>query len=134
MMAKTLADLIAEARAEIGEIQPDELEALIEGGGNPLLVDVREADEHRAGRIPDSVLIPRGLLEGAADPNNKHRRAALCTARQRTVVLYCDTGARSALATRTLLRMGFAHPLNLAGGIELWAAEDLPIEADDTGR
>ncbi len=133
-MAKTLADLIAAARSQIHEIQPDDLAELLDTGTDLLLIDVREPDEYGAGHIPGSELIPRGQLEGAADPGNKHRRRILFTARQRPVVLYCDTGARSALATHTLLEMGFEQPRNLAGGIELWAAEDLPIETGGHGR
>ena len=133
-MAKTLTDLIAAARGQIQEIQPDDLADLLDSRADVLLIDVREPDEYSAGHIPGSELIPRGQLEGAADPGNKHRRPKLFNARQQLVVLYCDTGARSALATHTLLEMGFVQPRNLAGGIELWAAEDLPLEAGGHGR
>lgn len=129
-MSKTLSDFIVEARGRVQEIQADELdERLEEDAQSVLVVDVREPYEYEQGHIPGSLLIPRGMLEGAADPNNKHRIEALYTARDKTVVIYCDTGARSAMAADTLGQMGFSDVLNLAGGIKMWEAEDLDLES-----
>lgn len=127
---KTLADYIREARARIRELTADELEEMIDEREDLLLVDVREHDEYQAGHIPKALLVPRGMLEGAADPNNKHRLEALYSARQRPVVVYCETGARSAMAADTLQEMGFEEVYNLAGGTEIWEAEDLPLVRD----
>ena len=128
-MAKTLSDFISEARARIKEIQADELEELIDEGEDVVLVDVRETYEYEKAHIPGSLLIPRGMLEGAADPNNKHRIEALYTARDKKVVVVCDSGSRSAMAVDTLQQMGFNHVLNLAGGLKMWEAEDFDIES-----
>jgi rhodanese-related sulfurtransferase len=128
-MSKTLSDFIQEARANLQEIQADDLAERIEDGEDLLLVDVREPYEYEQTHIPDSLLIPRGMLEGAADPNNKHRVETLYSARGRELVLVCDTGARSAMACTTLNLMGFDQVLNLAGGIKMWEAEDLPLES-----
>ncbi|WP_366526583.1 rhodanese-like domain-containing protein [Acidiferrobacter sp.] len=46
-------------------------------------------------------------------------------------MVYCESGARSALATDTLQEMGFGDVRNLAGGCVLWEAEGLPLVADD---
>lgn len=126
-MAKSLIDLIQEARSRIRELGVDEVDALL-NEGDILLVDVREPYEFERGHLPGAVLIPRGTLEGAADPSNQHRIEALYSARHRTVVVYCETGARSALAADTLQQMGFEDVYNLAGGIKLWEAEDLEVE------
>lgn len=125
---KTLADLVSEARARIREWDADELHTQLTSGADVLLIDVREPDEYARGHLPGSLLLPRGLLEAAADPSNRHRVAAVHSARERTVVLICDTGARSALAADTLQQMGFRQVYNLAGGIQLWEAEDYPVE------
>ena len=127
-MTKTLSDFISEARERVTDIQADDLEELIEDGDDLVLVDVREPYEYEKAHIPGAVLIPRGMLEGAADPNNKHRIEALYTARDKKVVVYCETGARSAMAVDTLQQMGFTDALNLAGGLKMWEAEDLDIE------
>ncbi len=129
MAPKTLEDFIRDARSRIQEIRPDELDEMIENHDDLLIVDVREPDEYRLGHIPGSLLVPRGTLEAAADPRNRHRVEPLCSARGRTIVVYCDTGARSALAADTLNQMGFAS-YNLAGGIVLWEADELPLIRD----
>ncbi|MEJ2479604.1 MAG: rhodanese-like domain-containing protein [Acidihalobacter sp.] len=127
-MPKTLSDFIQEARARIKEISADDLAELLEDAAEPLVVDTREPYEYAVRHIPGSLLIPRGVLESAADPANARRVEALCGARKRTVVLYCDTGARSAMGAAVLMDMGFADVRNLAGGLKLWEAEDLEVE------
>jgi rhodanese-related sulfurtransferase len=126
-MAKTLADFVTEARSRIKEIDPQRLEELIRTHDDLLLVDVREPHEFANEHLEDAILVPRGTLEGAADAANKRRVDPLYTARNRPIVVYCDTGARSAMAADTLQQMGFTQVYNLAGGIELWIAEDLPV-------
>ena len=129
-MAKKLGDFIAEARARIKEVSADELEEMIQRRADILIVDVREPWEFEAARLPDAILVPRGTLEGAADPNYKHRDPVLCRAYTRPIVLYCQTGGRSAMAVDTLNQMGFTEVYNLAGGIEVWEAEDYPVISD----
>lgn len=126
-MAKTLGDLVTEARRQIREVDAETLDDWIRSRDDLLVVDVREADEFHEGHIPDAVLVPRGLLEGAADPDYKHRHPLLCDARDRPVVLYCAGGGRAALAAATLQVMGFEEVYNLAGGMEVWEAEGLPV-------
>lgn len=127
-MAKSLSELIQQARTRIREIGAEDLDEWLRESDGIVLVDVREPYEFERGHIPNAILIPRGTLEGAADPNNEHRIESLYTARHRTVVVYCETGARSALAADTLQQLGFDDVYNLAGGIKLWEAEDCDIE------
>jgi len=127
-MPKKLGDFVAEARARIDEVSADDLEEMVEERDDLLIVDVREGWEFQAGRIPHSLLVPRGTLEGAADPGYKHRDPVLCQAYERPIVIYCQTGGRSAMAVDTLNQMGFREVYNLAGGIEMWEAEDYPVE------
>jgi rhodanese-related sulfurtransferase len=124
--AQTLADLVAEARAQIREISPEDLAEAMEEGEPWLIVDLREPYEYERLHVPDAILVPRGLLEGAVETNSPHRIDVLCEARDRPVALLCATGARSALAAVVLQQMGFANVVNIAGGIELWEGEDLP--------
>lgn len=134
-MSLSLSDLIQQARDQIDDIQADDLEELLDEDDGVVLVDVREPYEYERAHIPNSLLIPRGMLEGAADPNNKHRIEALHEARDKTVVLYCETGARASMAAATLKLMGFNKVLNLAGGMKMWDAEDLPTESGEyTGK
>lgn len=127
LAAKGVGDFVAEARARIREIDPETLASWRTTEPDLLVVDVREPDEYATAHIPGAILIPRGTLEGAADPGYRHRVAPLCQARDRPVVLYCQTGGRSALAADTLRQMGFLKVASLAGGLDLWESEDYPI-------
>ena len=126
-MAKTLADFIEEARSQVTDIMADDVEEMLDEGEEFLLVDIREPYEYEKRHIENSLLIPRGMLEGAADPNNSHRIEALYTAKQTPVVIYCETGARGAMAAVTLMLMGFENVRNLKGGLKMWEAEDFDI-------
>jgi len=133
-MAKTLADFVRAARERTQEVDADTLNDWLEAGDDLLLVDVREPEEFAAGHLPGAVNVPRGVLEGAADPNYKHRHPQLCQARERRVVVYCQTGGRSAMAAATLQEMGFGEVWNLAGGIECWEGEDYPLESGEATK
>ena len=119
-MSYTAQDLVAQARAVIEEIDTARLRAL-QASGTPV-IDVREPQEFAEGHLPGAVNIPRGVLEfqvdghpavnAKADPHLSHRRES--------VILYCRTGGRSALAAEALKRMGFDRPLSLAGGWVRW--------------
>lgn len=126
-MAKTLGDFIREARARIREWDAETAYQRLATGG-VLVIDVREPDEFAAGHLPGALCVPRGTLEGAADPGYKLRVEPLCRAQRQTVLLCCQTGARSAMAAATLQEMGFAHAYSLAGGVECWVAEGHILE------
>src|SRR5688572_12295614 len=104
--------------AGIFEIQPQALE---EGLASIQVVDVRERDEFEGsslGRIGGAKLIPLAELAARAGE----------LARDRPVVQVCRSGARSAHATTLLTKMGFKDAANLAGGMQRWRAEGLPVE------
>ena len=103
---------------------------MIENHDDLLIVDVREVGEFQRGHIPGALLIPRGILESAADASCKLGVDRLRDARRQTVVLCCQNGARSALAADTLQQMGFDKVYNLAGGIDLWQAEGMALVTD----
>jgi phage shock protein E len=73
------------------------------------LIDVREPHEHAAGAIPQSQNIPLGLLSNALDAIPKDK----------PVLLYCKSGARSGGAQQYLSDLGYdAHNI---GGYETYA-------------
>jgi rhodanese-related sulfurtransferase len=117
--------LIGEALAEIASIPVDEALALA-GGGDAVFVDVRERAEHDAGAIAGSVAAPRGFLEFIADPSSPMHDPALSAGK--TLVVYCASGGRSALATKTLQDMGLAQVVNLTGGYQAWTGAGGPTE------
>lgn len=120
---KTAAQLVAEARASIDNLNPDQVEAELAEGA--VLVDVREDAERAQGAIPGSLHVARGLLEFRADPASPAHLPQLDP--QRRVILQCASGGRSALAGMTLRQMGFANVAHLDGGMQAWMAAGKPV-------
>ncbi|GAC1653779.1 MAG: molybdopterin-synthase adenylyltransferase MoeB [Gemmatimonadaceae bacterium] len=95
----------------IPEISPRALAAMLERGDAIDLIDVRESREWEIARIPGARLVPLSHF-----PEEIGRLD-----RSRDIVIHCKGGSRSAQAVRQLLDAGFAHVLNLAGGITRWS-------------
>ena len=108
------------ARAVVENLRPADLAAELESG-RLVLVDVREPDELDGGVIDGAISVPRGVVEFAADPNAPAHRAVLDPARR--VVVYSDTGSRSALVASTLYALGFRDVAHLEGGLVAWVAD-----------
>ncbi|MEZ5048004.1 MAG: rhodanese-like domain-containing protein [Chitinophagaceae bacterium] len=129
---RTAQDKVADAKTRIREIGHEEMLAL-QQRGIPI-VDVREPEEYRAGHIPGSINIPRGVLEFQVDGHpavNCETDPAL-SHRSQPIVLSCRSGARSALAADTLRDLGFVDALSLAGGFNAWAQAGRPVTPGDS--
>ena len=121
-MVKTTADLVAEAKAKVAAITPEEASPL----DDVIFLDVREPSEVEAsGKVAGAVNVPRGMLEFRADPSNPNREAALDP--NRTVVTYCAMGGRAALAAAALQELGFKDVRHM-GGFKDWAEKGLPVD------
>ncbi|NAS23483.1 rhodanese-like domain-containing protein [Herbidospora sp. NEAU-GS84] len=117
-MSESVKALIAQARAQIDNLPVDEVAKAVEAGG-VTLVDLREPGEvEKEGTIPGAVLAPRGMLEFYADPSSPYHRAEFDPAG--TVILFCASGGRSALAARTLQSLGYQDVAHLDGGLKAW--------------
>lgn len=129
-MHPSVNDLVAAARGRINEISPEQAEALRVGGA--VLVDVREPFEYSSGHLPDAVNLPRGVLEFQihAHPAMACVPAEALSQPERTLVLYCLTGGRSALAADSLRQLGFSQVHSLAGGFNAWRNAGLPTTTD----
>lgn len=124
-MAKGAMDLVAQAKAEVENLSPDEVAAELERG-DAVLVDLREPQERESASIPGSIHVPRGMLEFHADPDLPYHKAEL--KRDKRVIVHCASGGRSALAAKTLKDMGYTNVAHLEGGINRWAEEGKPTE------
>lgn len=125
MVSKGFKQMIAEATAEIETITVAEANAL-HGKEGIVFVDVREGQERSAGYIPGSIHAPRGFLEFIADPEGPMHHPELASGKR--LVLYCGSGARSALAARTLKEMGLGDVCHMAGGYGAWIEANGPTE------
>jgi rhodanese-related sulfurtransferase len=99
------------------ELGPERAAELVREGAQ--LVDVREPYEHEAGRIGGALHIELARLAGESASID----------RDRPVVFYCRTGARSGLATDAFRASGY-EAYNLAGGLKAWVERGLPIEPE----
>lgn len=124
-MAKTAAELVAEAKGRIDNL--DVAQTAAERDAGALLVDLREpAERSEHGVIPGAVHAPRGMLEFWADPTSAYHRPEFDP--NRRIVFHCAGGGRSALAADALQQMGYANVAHLDGGFSAWKAAGQPVE------
>lgn len=98
---------------------PQQVAELLEQGGIQL-IDVRQPEEREAGRIAGDRFIELAQLATQVDTID----------RERPVVFYCRSGARSAMASEAFRDAGFdAH--NMLGGLLDWHAGGLPLDPPD---
>lgn len=125
-MKRAAADLVAEAKATVEDLDPDAVERELQNG-DAVLVDIRDGPELEAdGRIPGSVHVPRGMLEFRADTTSPYHQAPLDPSTR--IILHCASGGRSALAAKTLREMGYEDVAHLDGGIKAWKESGKPTE------
>lgn len=112
-MPVTAMDLVAAAKQTITEISVLDAKPAL---SSHLVLDVREPAEFAAGQIPNAINIPRGLLEFqiANHPDFAGQQAA-------DIIVYCQSGGRSALATESLHKLGYTKAVSLAGGYKSWS-------------
>ena len=129
---KAINDLLAEARARLKRLEPEQARAAIDAGA--LLVDIRsEAQRAADGTVPGSLFFPRNVLEWRLDPASGHADPRVAGP-EAGVILMCNEGYQSSLAAGTLQDLGFARATDLVGGFQAWRAAGLPVEpagADD---
>jgi len=123
-MARTVAQLVGEAKQHIECLTPEAVLAEVQRG--VLLVDVREPGEREThGFIEGGKPVPRGMLEFKADPESPAHD--LDFDRKRRIIVQCASGGRSALAGYALRQLGFEDVAHLEGGLAAWVAAGLPI-------
>jgi glyoxylase-like metal-dependent hydrolase (beta-lactamase superfamily II)/rhodanese-related sulfurtransferase len=119
---KTVAQMLSEAAATVPFMSLVELKACLESGKDDLIVlDVRERDAFEGGHVPGARLLPRGQLElrvneELSDPT-------------RRILVYCEFGRVSTLATATLRQMGFQGAVALDGGMKAWREAGYTVKA-----
>ena len=112
--------LVEDAKTRIQEIGAPALLRKLQNKDRFCLVDVREAEEYAAGRIPGAQHLCKGILERDIETAVPDFNAE--------IVLYCGGGYRSALAADNLEKMGYQRVLSLAGGWRGWLEAGFPTE------
>ncbi|CAM3404500.1 rhodanese-like domain-containing protein [Marinicrinis lubricantis] len=91
------------------EMTAKEVENRLAEGECPLIIDVREVEEVREGKIPGAVNIPLGLVEFRMHELDKSKE----------YIIVCRSGGRSARASQFLEEHGY-QVINMAGGMLAW--------------
>ena len=117
-MSNSVKDMLSAANSSVPKISPQDAAALIQRG-QVLVVDVRDGLEIQStGKVQGAKHVARGMLEFRADPDSPYYDKEF--SRDKTVIVYCASGGRSALAGKTLQDMGYKDVRNL-GGFKDWA-------------
>tara|TARA_B100001121_G_C18272431_1_gene426862 strand:- start:155 stop:553 length:399 start_codon:yes stop_codon:yes gene_type:complete len=117
MSIKSSQILVEEANKNIETLSAEEIKSLVEKN-EITLIDVRDIRElWRDGTIENSIHIPRGMLEFWLDPNSSYYQENKIKDLKK-MVFFCAMGFRSALATKTLVDMGFKNVANANGGFD----------------
>lgn len=127
MSRESYKSLAAKAAAEVSEIMPWDLEAMLAREGGVLVLDVRERAEFEAAHIKGSLNVPRGILEAACEWDYAETEPKLVAARGRPVVVVCRSGNRSALAALVMRLIGYGDVASLKLGIKGWNDGELPL-------
>jgi rhodanese-related sulfurtransferase len=116
-MATTVKQMLEAANAAVPKISSDQAADMIKAG-NTLVLDVRDGPEVAAsGKIAGALNVSRGMLEFRADPESPYHDKSFD--KGKTVILYCASGGRSALAGKLLKDMGYEKVYNV-GGFKDW--------------
>ena len=129
VMATSVKQLVEAANAVVPQITAAQAQELIAKGG-ALVVDVRDAPEvQQSGKVAGAVHVPRGMLEFRADLESPYHDPHF--GKDKTVIVYCASGGRSALAGQVLKEMGYGEIYNL-GAFKDWADSGGAIDRAET--
>jgi molybdopterin/thiamine biosynthesis adenylyltransferase/rhodanese-related sulfurtransferase len=122
-MSPSGAEVLRQIKSRIDEVDPGFVREQVSNGA--VVVDVREAEEWSTGHIPGARHVPKSFLESrienAAPDRSQH------------VILYCQSGNRSAWAARTLIEdLGYQNVDSMTGGFTLWKDRGYKVELPRT--
>ena len=98
-------------------VSPQELIRLMNQGA--LVLDLRPAEQYQAGHLNGARQMSGEQILSAGDTLKKHK--------EKTVVVYDDSGSLGAAAVRQLSAQGFSRVFTLRGGLSAWRADNLPL-------
>ena len=126
MNIKSSQQLVDEALKSIETLNSAEVKKLAENN-EITLIDVRDIRElWKEGTIENSKHIPRGMLEFWLDPESTYYQVNKINDVKK-MVLFCALGLRSALATKSLMDMGFKNIAHVDGGFDALKKSGLKI-------
>jgi rhodanese-related sulfurtransferase len=128
-MTTNVKQMMEAANAAVPRITPAQAQEMM-AKSNTLVVDVRDTPEvEKSGKVAGAVHVSRGMLEFRADPESPYHDKNF--AKDKTVIVYCASGGRSALSGKTLKDMGYAQVHNL-GAFKDWAESGGAVDKPST--
>ena len=116
-MPSSVKEMLAEANAAVPRLSPADTRTKM-GAANVLVLDVRDPPEvQSSGKLKGAVNVSRGMLEFRADPESPYYNPAF--QKDKTVLVYCASGGRSALVGKILKDFGYGTVYNIGGFKEL---------------
>ena len=126
MNIKSSQSLVEEAQKSIETLNSDEVKKL-KDKEEITLIDIRDIRElWKEGTIENSKHIPRGMLEFWLDPESSYYKTNKII-NLKKMVLFCALGLRSALATKSLVDMGFKNVAHVDGGFDALKKSGLKV-------
>ena len=126
MNIKSSQDLVNEAEQIIETVDPSKVKLMIDKD-ECTLIDVRDIRElWKEGTVINSKHIPRGMLEFWLDPKSSYYKENKFD-QNKKMILFCAFGMRSALATKSLVDMGFKNVAHVKGGFDALKQSGLDI-------
>lgn len=118
-VAALVSGMVTKAKAEIKRVSPADVKAAIDAKEKAIILDVRDKEEFDAGHIPGAINLSRGKLE--------FRIAATIPDLNAKVYVYCLTAARSALATKTMMELGYKNVVQMDAMFADWVKAGYPV-------
>jgi rhodanese-related sulfurtransferase len=130
-MARTIDEILAEARGRLARVHPDQAHAEARDGA--VLVDIRPAAQRaEEGEIPGALIVERNVLEWRFDPASD-ARLPQATGHDVRVIVFCSEGYTSSLAAASLHDLGLTRATDVVGGFKAWRAAGLPTTGAELG-
>jgi len=112
-------EMVKKAKASMKTASADEVKAVVEKKSKVILMDVRTSGEWAAGHLPGAIHVDRGLIEFTVWKAIPDQNAQ--------IIVYCKTGGRATLATKTMLDLGFKNARVAGISYDAWVKAGNPV-------
>jgi rhodanese-related sulfurtransferase len=112
-------EMVKKAKASMKTASADEVKAVVEKKSKVILMDVRTSGEWAAGHLPGAIHVDRGLIEFTVWKAIPDQNAQ--------IIVYCKTGGRATLATKTMLDLGYKNARVAGISYDAWVKAGNPV-------
>jgi rhodanese-related sulfurtransferase len=120
---------VAQVRKTVETTDIDGYLAVVKNPNGALLVDVRDANEFKAGHVPGTVNVPRSRLEQQIwKPLGYPNKVDM----SRKIYTQCGTGSRATLAAKQLKDIGFTNVTIVVMNLDDWQKKGHPFVKEET--